>query len=169
VIFNGDDPVLDCAKNVNLPLCSHVNEIHLKAIMELRRNDGLLGTFPLRHDRWLLHTNVAILALNFAQFLCGAIIHRLHCLMRLVYSKMTKFAMCLGYHIKDIKHVEDSAPRVAVNEKYLGGFVQSFCILQIEILCVVVSLWILLLKSVYSDGFNIILLGGLKEIIIPPK
>ncbi len=58
-------------------------------------------TFPRRHDGWLLHTDIAILAVNFAKFLCGTIIPQLGPLKCLVYTKMAQFAMSVSYHIED--------------------------------------------------------------------
>ena len=66
MVFDGHDPTLHLTVDIFLPHGSHINEINLKTITELRGNDWLLGAFPRLDDRCLLMANVAILTVNLA-------------------------------------------------------------------------------------------------------
>jgi hypothetical protein len=106
VIFNGHYLALHYTVHILLLLGSHVNEIDLKTVTKLKGNDGLLSLFPWWHSWLLLHAHVAILAVNLAQFIHGAVKHWLgHCKC-FVYSQMAESAMGFMYHIKDDKHVD---------------------------------------------------------------
>ncbi len=69
----------------------------------------------------LLHAHVAILAVNLAQFIRGAIKCWLGCQECFVNSQMAQSAMGLVYHIKNGKHVDYDASSVLVNQNLLGG------------------------------------------------
>jgi hypothetical protein len=120
VIFNGHYPVLHYSVHVLLPHGSHVNEIHLKTVTKLWGNDELLCTFPSWHSRLLLHAHVAILAVNLAQFMRGAIKRWLGCHKCFVNSQMAQSAMGLVYHIKNGKHVDYNASSVFWIRIFLG-------------------------------------------------
>ncbi len=132
MILNSHYPALYYTVHTLPPHGSHVNEINLKTVMELRGNDGLPCPFPRRHSWLLLHAHVVIIAVNLAQFIRGAIKNWLGYHIFFVYSQMTKSAMHLMYHIKDGKHVEYNASSVFVNQNLLGGSVQRFALLNGE-------------------------------------
>jgi hypothetical protein len=121
-------------------------------VMKLRGNDGLLCPFSWRHGWLLLHAHIAILAVNLAQFICGAIKHWLGCRKCFVYSysQMAKSAMGLMYHIEDGKHVDYNASSVLMNQNLLGGSVQRFALLNGEVLHIVVPPRVLPMEPVNS-------------------
>ncbi len=103
-----------------LPHGSHVNEIHLKLVTKLRGNDRLLLAFPWRHSWLLLHAHVAILAVNLAELIHGAIMSWLGSRKCFINSQMAQSAIGLVYHIKNGKHVDYNASSVLVNQNLLG-------------------------------------------------
>ncbi len=126
-------------------------------VTKLWGNDGPLWPFPQQHGWLLLHAHVAILAVNLAQFIRGAIKHWLgHCKC-LVYSQMAESAMSHMYHIEDGKHVDYSAPSVFVNQILLGGSIQRFALLNWEVLYIFVPLRVLPTEPVDSWAFLVII------------
>ncbi len=75
---------------------SHVNEIHLKLVAKLWGNDVLLCTFPWRHSWLLLHAHIAILAVNLAQLICGAIKRWLGAWLTQVFCQQPDGPVCNG-------------------------------------------------------------------------
>ncbi len=105
---------------VVLPHGSHVNEIQLKTVTKLRGNDRLLCAFPCLHSRLLFHAHIAILAVNLAQLIRGAIMSWLGSCKSFVNSQMAQSAMGLVYYIENSKHVDCNTSSVLVNQNLFG-------------------------------------------------
>ncbi len=84
-------------------------------IAELRRQDGLLCPFPCRHLWMLLMADETVINEQFTQLVGGAVEHRTIG-KGLVHLQMALSAMSLVDDVKDVKHVEDNAPRLFVLE-----------------------------------------------------
>ncbi len=97
VIFNGHYPALHYTVHVLPPHGSHVNEIDLKMVIKFRGNDGFLCPFTWWCGWLFLHAHVAIVAVNLAQFICGAKKHWLGCRKCFVYSQVAESEMGLMY------------------------------------------------------------------------
>jgi hypothetical protein len=98
-----------------------------------------------------MHT--AILAVNIAQFIRGAIKRWLGHRKCFVYNKMAESAMGLMYHIKYGKHVDYDAFSGFANQNLFGGSIQRFGVLNGEVFHIVVPLQVLPTEPVNSQGF----------------
>ena len=112
MIFYGCDLALHLTIYVFLPHRPHIYKINLKAVAKLRCNDGLLCPFPCLNYRCFLVTNVAILTVNLAQFICRAVEHWLASSKCLVNMKMALLTMSFFDDVEYVKHVEDNATSV---------------------------------------------------------
>jgi hypothetical protein len=113
MVFHSHDPALHLTINIPLPHCPHINKIHLKTITELRRQDGLLCPFSCCHLWMLLVADKTVINEQFTQLVGGAVEHRT-IEEGLVNLQVALSAMSLVDDIKDVKHVEDNAPRLLV-------------------------------------------------------
>ncbi len=82
-------------------------------VAELRRQDGLLRPFPCWHIWMPLVAKETVCNEQFTQFVRGAVEHRTIG-EGLVHLQMALSAMSLVDDVKDVKHVEDNAPRLLV-------------------------------------------------------
>ena len=129
MVFDGHDPTLHLTVDIFLPHGSHINEINLKTIAELRLNDWLLSAFLRLDDRSLLVANVAILTVNLAELIGWAVERWLTSGECLVNSQVTLLTMSLLDDIKNIEHVENDATTILVLKYHLQRTIESFGLL----------------------------------------
>ena len=127
--------------------CPHLNEIDLKTIAGLLRQDGLLCTFPSIHPWMTLMTNKAESDEQFTQLMGGAIELRFTIGKGLVHLQMALSAMSLVDDIRDIEHVTDNPTRLLVLENTLRGLINRLGFLNLEMLDIAVSLDVLPTKT----------------------
>lgn len=76
--------------------------------------------------------------------------------------------MSLVDDVEDIKHVEDNAHRYLVFENYLQGPVETFGLLNIELLDTIVSLDVFLTETPACICIGVVKRGFFKDVIVPP-
>jgi hypothetical protein len=140
MVFDCHDPALHISLYVSLPHCPHINKIHLYRITELRRQYGLLCSFLCRHTWKLLMTSKTVHNEQFAQFISGTVEHRQTICQCLLHLHMAESAMSVMYEVEYVQHVANNAPGILVLENHLHRPVKSFCLLNLEMPDIVVSL-----------------------------
>ncbi len=145
MVFHGHNPALHLTINIPLPHCPYINKIHLKTIAELRKQDGLCCPFPCQHLWMLLMVEKTVINEQFTQLVGGAVEHRTIG-EGLVHLQMVLPAMSLVDDVKDVKHVEDNAPRLLVLENDFELPIETCGLLNLKLLGVTVSLDVFLME-----------------------
>jgi hypothetical protein len=72
---------------------------------------------------------------------------------------MAESAMSVMYDVKYVQHVADNAPRILVLENHLYEPIKSFCLLNLEMPVVLVSLGVTFAEFQYWGRFTVIRRG----------
>ena len=104
---------------------------------------------------------------QFTQIVGGTVEHRTTG-EGLIHLQMVLFAMSLMNDIEDVEHVEDNAPSPLVLENDLWGPVETFGVLSLELLDIIVSLDVFLTETPDCVCVGVIKRGFFKDVIITP-